>query len=874
MFSRATGLICVLVLTGWTTACGNDTTSLTARQGLLDLSALDLEHAGPVGLGGQWEFYWERLLEPNDFRQPNLTESPEYFPVPSAWNGREHAGTIIDGAGFATFRLRVRLPNTAEGKTLALRIPEQGTSHRVYANGRLVATNGVVAANPDESRAQFRPLMAALIQTGPEVELIVQIANHADQSGGFWFPILLGTEEQIREGRDRDRITEGILWGALFIMGLYHLALFGLRRRESAALYFGIVCLLMATRMLVTGERILIQSYPDLPFVFFIKLEYLAFYGMLPVFLWFVVKLFPDLTVAWLDRAIVAIGACAVLLVLATSPAWFTRTIVAFQILILLVGTYIYVIGIRGIRHGRPSAISFLVGSTLFFACIVNDILNNLEIIRTGYIAHVGLFLFVFAQSAILAGRFSRAFRRVEELSVELEARNRETEDLNRQLDRKVQERTRQLSVARDRIEQALVEIRKLNEFTRRINETGDLHKVVSLIMGYVEDVYGIDGITIHRVDRSANLMVPIEFSHPDAAPPEVREFARTHSIPLDESGGIVHLTISRKKRFYLSDTSRFVNHPADKMLMKNFQLSSVLLVPLIVQNEVIALVSLTGYKQRMRLKRQDIESIARFCEQIAGAVYSTSLLQEVRREREKSDRLLLNILPVRVADELKSRGEVQPILFDSVTVFFTDFVGFTAIAERTPPADLIRELDGCFTRFDEIVERHGLEKLKTIGDAYMAAGGLPETNATHAVDACLAMLEFQAFMAMMKSSKAGQSLPFWSLRVGVHTGPVTAGVVGKNKFAYDIWGDTVNTASRLESAGSPERVNISEATHRIVRDFFVCEERGKIEAKGKGKIEMFFLNGIRPDLCEPENPLLPNDRFRAMRAELAGAKR
>ncbi len=237
--------------------------------------------------------------------------------------------------------------------------------------------------------------------------------------------------------------------------------------------------------------------------------------------------------------------------------------------------------------------------------------------------------------------------------------------------------------------------------------------------------------------------------------------------------------------------------------------------------------------------------------------------------EQKKSDTLLLNILPRSVADELKEKGHVAPLQYDSVTVLFTDFVGFTRAAETLPPDQLVTELDGCFTYFDEVATRHNLEKLKTIGDAYMCAAGLPERNHTHAIDACLAALEFQAFMNQMKDIKGGIGMPYWELRLGIHSGPVTAGVVGKNKFAYDIWGDTVNTASRCESSGVSGRVNISGDTYRLIADFFECEYRGKVAAKGKGDVDMYFLIGIRPELSRDSAGLAPNESFERKYVEL-----
>ena len=234
----------------------------------------------------------------------------------------------------------------------------------------------------------------------------------------------------------------------------------------------------------------------------------------------------------------------------------------------------------------------------------------------------------------------------------------------------------------------------------------------------------------------------------------------------------------------------------------------------------------------------------------------------ELEAEKDKSEKLLQNLLPQETVDELKVKGKARARHYRSVTIMFTDFVGFTKVAEQLKPADLVAMLDSYFVEFDEIIARHNIEKIKTMGDAYMAAGGIPIRNRSNPIDTVLAGLQIQHKAKEITAEMLAQGKPLCELRLGMHTGELVAGVIGIKRFAYDIWGDSVNIAKRMESSGAAGKVNVSGKTYQKIKEFFDCTHRGQIEAKNKGEVNMYFVDRIKPEFSADEAGIFPNDRF------------
>jgi class 3 adenylate cyclase/HAMP domain-containing protein len=228
---------------------------------------------------------------------------------------------------------------------------------------------------------------------------------------------------------------------------------------------------------------------------------------------------------------------------------------------------------------------------------------------------------------------------------------------------------------------------------------------------------------------------------------------------------------------------------------------------------------------------------------------------QQVEQQRQVSDSLLLNILPEEIAGELRQNKSVAPKYFEDVSILFTDFVGFTLSTEKMAAENLVHLLNEYFTAFDHIATRYGIEKMKTIGDSYMCVSGMPRRNPSHPVDMVLAAFEM---LHVVEEFGRREGSPGWKVRIGIHTGPVIAGVVGIKKFAFDVWGESVNYSSRMESSGAANRINLSERTHSRVKDFIACEPRGMVLTKDKREVDMYFAAGILPELLGDSSQIPP----------------
>ncbi len=642
-------------LTGMTSCKSHvDTTLFVARQGTMDLNGLNLKNSDPVALDGEWAFYYNQLLPPADF-----SAHPEYQPdiytlVPGNWNGLAIDGKKLDGQGYATYRLLVK--NFQGDSHLGLRIMDAGSAYKLWVNGELVAGNGRVSSDPKIAKPQFQPQVKPFYSHADSLVILVQVSNFFHARGGLWTSIELGEFDSLLAERDNQRMAELLMAGAMFILFVYHIFIFLLRRKEYASLWFALLCLDSTVRSLATGERLLYHLIPGLSLNIGFRIEYITVTLGVPMYAMVAYQFY---TAEWsktVRNIILWVGIAQSLLVCVLPAVVYSRFLPVIQVIVILQCIYLIYSIIRALSNKRDYAVISFLSYCILFAAIAHDIMVAQLIINGQFILFYSFSSFLVLQAYILASRNATAYHQIEDLSQDLN-------EANITLEEKVAERTREL--------------------------------------------------------RGAN--------------------------------------------------------------------------------------------------------------------------RQLSEEKRKSDELLLNILPVDIAEELKETGSSKARRFPSVTIMFTDFKDFTNVSEMLTPEQLVREIDYCYRHFDEIIDRHGLEKIKTMGDAYICAGGLPAMNFTHPEDVVRAALAIRDFMETYKTEKLNLNEPFFEIRIGVHTGPVVAGIVGSRKFAYDIWGDTVNLAARMESTGETGRVNISGTTCQMVKDKFTCQYRGKIEAKNKGATDMYF---------------------------------
>lgn len=401
--------------------------------------------------------------------------------------------------------------------------------------------------------------------------------------------------------------------------------------------------------------------------------------------------------------------------------------------------------------------------------------------------------------------------------------------------------------------------IAAVNEIATAINRTLNIDEILRVVGKQAKWLLDFEHCSVYICTDSTSCRLVTLFG----APVELNALTIAEDSPLG--------------RAMKTGQSQLIREGSTAVFLHSY--ASQIFVPLQSDRQVIGTINFAT-TQAHAYTQEDLRISYLLALQVSAAIRNASgfaqlnqLYAQLEAEKRKSEQLLLNVLPVGVADELKRTGKVKPVYYESASVLFTDFKDFTQLAEQLTPEDLVDELDYCFSCFDMLIETHKLEKLKTIGDSYMCVGGIPTPNRTHAIDAVLAALQIQAFMKWRRLEKIKNNHPYWEVRIGIHSGGLLAGAIGHNRFSYDVWGDTVNTASRMESSGISGNINISKATFELVEKFFDCEYRGRINAKNKGDIDMYLVTRLKKCFSLDPTGLLPNEDFNQLYAAIQSGR-
>jgi len=389
-----------------------------AVKGVLDLTDWDFKRDGSVDLSGECEFYWMKHLKPLDFSKATLPQKTGFIKVPGYWNGYEVKGKALHGDGYATYRLEILL--NAPKETLALKFLSMGTAYTFFLNDQRISSVGIAGNDRETTVPRYFPQVLDFNLETNQMEIIFQVSNFHHRRGGLWEVIQLGEEEEIQKIREKRLSFDLFLLGSIFIMALYHLCIFTLRKKDRSFLYFSVFCFLITLRLLTTGERYIIHFFPNIPWELLIKIEYLSFYLSVPLFVLFIQSFFPQEIPKRILNLIVTLGLAFSCTVLFTPTRIFSYTLQVYQIITVIAIIYgLYVLIVASVRK-RDGAFVFLLGFIILAFSAINDIMYVEKIIETGYFAPLGLFIFIFSQAFLLSFRLTKTFEIAETQHKEL----------------------------------------------------------------------------------------------------------------------------------------------------------------------------------------------------------------------------------------------------------------------------------------------------------------------------------------------------------------------------------------------------------------------------------------------------------------------
>ncbi len=414
-------VLCLSFLSGCRTEL-NHSQHPEIKEGVLDLRNWDFDQHGIVDLSGPWQFYWKRILSGADLDSLPAPQMTGFYDFPKAWNGLQVKGQPLPGDGYATFTLLVKIqPRDAP---LAFKLQDMDTAYNLYIDRLLVFSNGVVGTSRESMVPEFKPGTASFSTSRDQFRIILQVSNFYHRNGGPWSEVQLGSADKIKAAAEDQLLSNGIIIGSILIMGLYHLFMFMLRRKEYSYLYFGILCSLIGLRSLLINERYLHNFFPGLNWEFLQKLEYLSFYLSLPIFLMFIYSVFPNEFKTRILRWIQGISSLFILVVIFSSARVFSSTVNAYQLFTVASGLYVFYVLYKAYRAERAGIMILLGGYLFMFLAAVNEILYVNGLIQTGYSISLGMFVFIFSQAFMLSLRYAIVVDILEDQKIELSNTN------------------------------------------------------------------------------------------------------------------------------------------------------------------------------------------------------------------------------------------------------------------------------------------------------------------------------------------------------------------------------------------------------------------------------------------------------------------
>ena len=396
-----------------------------AKNGVLDLQTnnpWNFKKDGIIKLDGEWDFFWLRLIHPKDFLSENKPVRSTTIEVPSSWNGKDVNTEILEGSGYATYRLLIPIPESEIGQTLGVKISYSATASRLWVNGKIISEDGQVGVSRKDMTPRYSNQIHSFVAENP-IEILIHISNFNHKKGGLWQSVLVGTAEEIIKTNSSALFYDFFLFGVLSIMTIYHFGLYILRREESTYFYFGLFCLIISIRILFTGETWITSMIPSINWDLQIKIEYITFYISPQVFASFLYYLYSAEFMKKMWLILNVVGTTFVGIVLFTPPIFFTQTLPFFQLFALFSGLYFIYVLVLAIIRKRVGAIAACVGMAMFFISMIGDIIIN-ELYGSSFLTPFGVFIFIFSQSFILSLIFSKTFKTTQSLSVHLKSTN------------------------------------------------------------------------------------------------------------------------------------------------------------------------------------------------------------------------------------------------------------------------------------------------------------------------------------------------------------------------------------------------------------------------------------------------------------------